>query len=108
MDIPIEQCKAAYAYKPSKLKKSIYICVFLSIYAVVLPYCYYTAGDPRYHAMLNAQKIADEKWLKESTYNETMAMDLLDEEMMNKNEDKIENIRVLSQFICFYVFLLMY
>eukprot|EP01031_Cornospumella_fuschlensis_P038870 gene38870-47281_t len=32
------------------------------MYAVSIPFCYFTAGDPRKAAMIQAQKIADEKW----------------------------------------------
>jgi len=32
------------------------------LYAVVLPYCYLTAGEPRRLAMINAQEIADKNW----------------------------------------------
>ena len=36
------------------------------MYAVVLPFCYLTAGEPRKAAMIAAQKLADEKWANEA------------------------------------------
>ena len=40
--------------------------LFLAMYAVVLPFCYLTAGEPRKAAMIAAQKLADEKWANEA------------------------------------------
>jgi manganese-transporting P-type ATPase len=76
MEIPIENCKAAYAYRVSNTKKYVLLSVLLALYAIVIPYCYSTAGEPRYHAMLNAQKIADEKWLKESSSQHHIASEI--------------------------------
>jgi hypothetical protein len=38
----------------------------VAMYAVVIPFCFYTAGEPRKAAMIAAQKLADEKWAKEA------------------------------------------
>jgi hypothetical protein len=39
------------------------------LYAIVIPYCYFTAGEPRKAAILNAQRLADERWAAESVFN---------------------------------------
>lgn len=39
------------------------------LYAVSIPYCYITSGEPRKIAMIHAQKLADEKWEREILEN---------------------------------------
>lgn len=73
MEIPIEGCKGAYAFKASSAKKYALLSLLIALYAMVLPYCYYTSGEPRYNAMLNAQRIADERWMKESSSSHILA-----------------------------------
>ena len=66
MEVPIDGCVSAKVYKPAPVKRIILLSVLVAIYAVVLPFCYTTAGDPRRAAVINAQQLADEKWAAES------------------------------------------
>ena len=65
MEIPIEDCASARAYKPSAARKGVIYAFILALYCVSIPFCYNTAGEPRATAMAQAQKLADEKWTKE-------------------------------------------
>ncbi len=40
---------------------------FFSQCSITVPFCYYTAGEPRKAAILNAQQLQDEKWAQESS-----------------------------------------
>ena len=77
MDIPIENCVSAKVYKPDPTKKFFLIAVIVALYAVVLPFAYFTAGEPRQAAIIRAQEIEDEKWnadisdLSDKSENET-------------------------------------
>lgn len=74
MDIPIELCTSAKAYKKAPEKRVLLTALIIVLYAVALPYCYLTAGEPRQTAMVHAQKLADERWAQESSswsYNDT-------------------------------------
>ena len=62
MDVSIEHCKSARVYRPSSSRRIILSSLLVLLYAIVLPYCYNTAGDPRQAAIISAQKLADEKW----------------------------------------------
>ena len=53
-------------YKASTTRRTVLFVLFLAMYAVVLPFCYFTAGEPRKAAMIAAQKLADEKWANEA------------------------------------------
>jgi hypothetical protein len=53
-------------YKASTTRRMVLFVLFLAMYAVVLPFCYLTAGEPRKAAMIAAQKLADEKWANEA------------------------------------------
>ena len=66
MEIPIELCKSAHVYKQDPIRRGIIIVILVILYAVSVPYCYMTAGEPRRIAMQQAQKLADEKWALES------------------------------------------
>lgn len=65
MEVPIELCTSAKVYKRDPVRQMIWISILVALYAFSIPYCYYTAGDPRRAAMLQAQKLADEKWAAE-------------------------------------------
>lgn len=62
MDVPIELCVSAKVYKASTFRRGLITAFFIILYSIAIPYCYYTSGSPRKAAMINAQKIADERW----------------------------------------------
>lgn len=66
MEVPIEACVSAKVYRPDSTRRMILLAVLVAMYAVSIPFCYYTAGHPRKAAMIHSQKIADEKWALES------------------------------------------
>jgi cation-transporting ATPase 13A1 len=53
------------AYRQAPAKKFLLLGFIVALYAVILPYCYRTAGEPRKAAMIHAQQLADEKWALE-------------------------------------------
>jgi cation-transporting ATPase 13A1 len=53
------------AYRQAPLKKYFLLALIAALYAIILPYCYQTAGEPRKAAMIHAQQLADEKWALE-------------------------------------------
>jgi hypothetical protein len=65
MEVPIELCVSAKVYKSDPVRRLLLLGVVIAMYAVTIPYCYYTAGEPRKLAMIQAQKIIDEKWASE-------------------------------------------
>lgn len=67
MDVRIELCTSAKVYKKDNTRRVILFSVLIALYAIVIPYCYFTAGEPRKAAMIHAQKLADEKWALESS-----------------------------------------
>ena len=67
MEVPIELCQSAKVYKSDPIRRYVLLGVLLIIYAFSIPFCYYTAGEPRKAAMIAAQKLADEKWALESS-----------------------------------------
>ena len=46
-------------YKASAVRKSMIFSVLIALYSVTLPFCYYTAGEPRKAAMIHAQKLGE-------------------------------------------------
>jgi hypothetical protein len=50
------------------VKRVFFTSIVVLLYALVVPYSYLTAGDPRKAAILNAQSLADEKWAREATF----------------------------------------
>jgi hypothetical protein len=87
MEIPIEDCASARAYKPSAARKGVIYAFILALYCVSIPFCYRTAGEPRATAMAQAQKLADEKWMKElqGQVDEELALDLATEKKSETN-----------------------
>ena len=67
MEVPIELCQSAKVYKSDPIRRYVLLGLLLMIYAFSIPFCYYTAGEPRKAAMIAAQKLADEKWALESS-----------------------------------------
>ena len=67
MEVPIELCQSAKVYKSDPIRRNVLLGLLLMIYAFSIPFCYYTAGEPRKAAMIAAQKLADEKWALESS-----------------------------------------
>jgi cation-transporting ATPase 13A1 len=65
MEVPIELCTSARVYKRDPVRRLLWISALIAMYAFSIPFCYYTAGDPRRAAMLQSQKLADEKWAAE-------------------------------------------
>jgi hypothetical protein len=73
----------------------------IGLYAVTLPYCYYTAGEPRKAAMIHAQQLADEKWASES---EEVATDETREEVANETS----KLEVSGGELCSVMFYIIY
>lgn len=67
MEVPIELCTSAKVYRPDSRRRFFIFSLIVALYAWSLPYCYYTAGEPRKIAMEQAQKLADEKWALETS-----------------------------------------
>jgi hypothetical protein len=65
MEIPIEGCESAYAYKKAPGRRLLLLSAMVAMYAVVLPYCFMTAGEPRMNAMKAAQDLADARFAAE-------------------------------------------
>lgn len=65
MEVLIEGCESAHVYRPSPLRRTFLIGLMVAAYAVVLPFCYNTAGEPRATAIIQAEKLAEERWAKE-------------------------------------------
>jgi manganese-transporting P-type ATPase len=71
-DIPVEGFKTpGRLYKASSPRRMIIMSIFVALYAIVLPYCWSTAGEPRAAAAIAAQEKADEKWEQYSNGNFT-------------------------------------
>jgi hypothetical protein len=66
MDIPCEGNKAARLYKKAPFRRVLLAAVLLALYAVVIPYCLFTAGEPRKAAVISAQELADKRWAAEA------------------------------------------
>eukprot|EP01032_Pedospumella_encystans_P012911 gene12911-14901_t len=66
MEVPIELCNSAKVYRKDPVRRSILGAILLALYAISIPYCINTAGHPRRDAMIQAQKLADEHWARES------------------------------------------
>lgn len=66
MNIPIENCISARPYRAAPERKLIITSILFALYAISIPYCYFTSGEPRRAAMIATQKLADEKWERES------------------------------------------
>ena len=62
MDAPVEGMKRGTVYRASQVKRMVLLSLLVALYAIVLPFCYNTAGEPRKAAALSAQEKADEKW----------------------------------------------
>ena len=70
MEIPIEGMKVpGRTYRASGTRRLMITSIFIVLYAVVIPYCYQTAGEPRAAAAIAAQKLADDKWEQYSNGN---------------------------------------
>lgn len=67
MEVPIELCQSAKVYRKDPIRRYVLLSVLVAIYAISIPFCYFTAGEPRKAAMIAAQKLADEKWALESS-----------------------------------------
>ena len=77
MEIPIEGMKVSgRTYVASSARRTLIVSIFVALYAIVLPYCYQTAGEPRAAAAISAQKIADDKWEQYSNGNFTADAEL--------------------------------
>ena len=95
MDIPIENCVSARVYKPDTTKKILLISLIVALYAIVFPFAYYTAGEPRQAAIVRAQEIEDEKWTADLSALPDASSDKLENETfvkpliygMKKNSD---------------------
>lgn len=66
MNVPIENNKGARVYRVAPMRRMVLVSAMVAIYAVVLPYCYMTAGEPRKAAAISAQAKADERWAAEA------------------------------------------
>ena len=76
MEVPVEGMKRmGSVYRPSAFKRVFWLSVLVALYAVVVPYCYNTAGDPRRAAALAAQEKADEKWAGYSNMTDSTGSD---------------------------------
>jgi hypothetical protein len=62
MEVGITGCESARVYRPAPLRKLSLIALLIAIYAVVLPLCYSTAGQPRSAAFLHSFSKYGEKW----------------------------------------------
>ena len=63
MQVPVEGMEAdGRIYRPSAVKRVFWASLLVALYAIVIPYCYRTAGEPRASAALAAQEKADAKW----------------------------------------------
>ena len=74
MEVPIELCNSAKVYRKDPIRRSILTAIIIALYAVAIPYCVTTAGHPRRDAMIQAQKLADENWARESTIADLSAV----------------------------------
>lgn len=77
MEVPIELCTSAHVYRPDSVRRMLLLAVLVAIYSFSIPYCYMTAGEPRRIAMIQAQKLSDEKWAAEVNFlseNGTLSM----------------------------------
>lgn len=86
MEVPIELCQSAKVYKSDPIRRYVLLGLLLMIYAFSIPFCYYTAGEPRKAAMIAAQKLADEKWALESSSAAAAANTLRATDYMNTND----------------------
>jgi hypothetical protein len=50
-------------YKSSGIRHTLIFSVIVVLYAIALPFCYRTAGEPRAAAMLHAQKLGEDSCL---------------------------------------------
>jgi hypothetical protein len=97
MEVPIELCQSAKVYKSDPIRRYVLLGLLLMIYAFSIPFCYYTAGEPRKAAMIAAQKLADEKWALESSSAAAAAITLrattalLTTDYMNTTNDTTNN-----------------
>jgi cation-transporting ATPase 13A1 len=63
MEVPVEGMeKSGRLYRPSMMKRVFWASLLVALYAIVVPYCYNTAGEPRAAAARAAQEKADAKW----------------------------------------------
>ena len=76
MEVPVEGMeKNGRVYRQSTVKRIFWASFLVALYAVVIPYCLRTAGEPRAAAALAAQEKADAKW---AGYNNITATDSAD------------------------------
>ena len=62
MNVPIEQCRSAHVYKSAPIRRIFYLIGILCLYALSIPYCLNTVGEPRAAAISRAQDKDDAKW----------------------------------------------
>lgn len=67
MEVPIELCNSAKVYRKDPVRRSVLAAILVVLYAISIPFCINTAGHPRRDAMIQAQKLSDEKWAMESS-----------------------------------------
>lgn len=98
MEVPIELCQKAKVYKKDPARRMILLSILVALYAFSIPYSIMTAGDPRRAAMETTQRLADEKWAKESAsivpsaeFNETIIDIDIDEQEVQLNLPNQEN-----------------
>lgn len=94
MDVPIENCISAKIYRPDSFKKILVIIFITLLYIVSLPACYYTAGEPRALAMIQAQKLIDKRWNlanKEAKEEDNSAVKFDNTLFETSSEEKTEN-----------------
>ena len=78
MEVPIEECSSAHVYKASSVKKWLIYAIIAALYAVSVPFCYKTAGDARAAAIIQAQRLADERWEAEVALETAVSDDTAD------------------------------
>ncbi len=66
MNVPIQQCSSATVYQAAPARRIALGLLLAIMYAISLPYCYYTVGEPRKAAIEKAQRLFDERWTEES------------------------------------------
>jgi manganese-transporting P-type ATPase len=69
MEVPIEGCSSAHVYKADRCRKLLLFVLISALYLFSVPFCFLTTGEPRRIAMLQAQKLLDEKWIAEVSVN---------------------------------------
>lgn len=94
MEVPIELCNSAKVYRKDPIRRSVLAAILVVLYAISIPYCINTAGQPRRDAMVQAQKLSDEKWAMESSSAEASQVNatIIDLEV----DEEPETVKVAS------------